>query len=218
MMDKKVIDLEEVVVKFAGDSGDGMQLTGTLFSEAAAKAGNDLATFPDYPAEIRAPQNTVAGVSGFQVHIGKNKIHTSGDHFDVLVAMNPASLKANLKMAKRGATIVVNADAFDDNALKKAGYDNNPLEDNSLEAYQIIKAPISSMTREALSETDADTKTKDKSRNMYALGIVLYLFNKGLETSFEYLEDKFKKKPQIIAYNKLVLEAGYSYEIGRAHV
>ena len=210
-MDRKIVDLEQVVVKFAGDSGDGMQLTGTLFSEAAAKAGNDLATFPDYPAEIRAPQNTVAGVSGFQVHIGERKIHTPGDHFDVLIAMNPASLKANLKMTKRGATIVVNADAFDDDALKKAGYENNPLDDQSLEAYQLIKAPISSMTREALSETDADVKTKDKSRNMFALGIVLYLFNKGLVSTFEYLDDKFKNKQKVSAYNKLVLEAGYSY-------
>ena len=211
IMDKKIVELEQVVVKFAGDSGDGMQLTGTLFSDAAAKAGNDLATFPDYPAEIRAPQNTVAGVSGFQVHIGDSKIHTSGDHFDVLIAMNPASLKANLKMTKRGATIIVNADEFDDNALKKAGYESNPLEDRSLEAYQLIKAPISAMTREALKDTDADIKTKDKSRNMFALGVVLYLFNKDLDSSFEYLNDKFKNKQQVAAYNKLVLEAGYSY-------
>ena len=210
-MDKKIIDFEQVVVKFAGDSGDGMQLTGTLFSEAAAKAGNDLATFPDYPAEIRAPQNTVAGVSGFQVHIGENKIHTSGDHFDVLVAMNPASLKANLKMTKRGAIIVVNADAFDESALKKAGYDSNPLNDDSLEAYQLIKAPVNTLTRETLSQTDADVKTKDKSRNMFALGIVLYLFNKGLDSTFGYLDDKFKKKQQIAGYNKMVLEAGYRY-------
>ena len=210
-MSKKVIDLEQVVVKFAGDSGDGMQLTGTLFSEAAAKTGNDLATFPDYPAEIRAPQNTIAGVSGFQVHIGKNKIHTSGDHYDALVAMNPASLKANLKLTKCGATIIVNADAFDDNALKKAGYENNPLEDGSLESYQLIQAPISSMTREALNETDADMRTKDKSRNMFALGIVLYLFNKGLESTFEYLDEKFENKRQIATYNKMVLKAGYSY-------
>ena len=210
-MDKKIVDLEQVVVKFAGDSGDGMQLTGTLFSEAAAIAGNDLATFPDYPAEIRAPQNTIAGVSGFQVHIGSCKIHTSGDHYDVLVAMNPASLKANLKMTKRGATIVVNSDAFDNDALKKAGYENNPLENNSLYAYQLVKAPISSMTREALRETGADLKTKDRSRNMFALGIMLYLFSKGLESTFAYLDDKFKNKQKIAAYNKLVLEAGYSY-------
>ncbi len=210
-MNKKAVDLEQVVVKFAGDSGDGMQLTGTLFSEAAAKAGNDLATFPDYPAEIRAPQNTVAGVSGFQVHIGTNKIHTSGDRFDVLVAMNPASLKANLKSTKRGATIVVNADAFDAAALAKAGYENNPLEDGSLESYQLIKAPIGSMTKEALSDTEADAKTKEKSRNMFALGIILYLFDKGLESTVEYLDEKFGGKKQIAAYNKLVLEAGYSY-------
>jgi 2-oxoglutarate ferredoxin oxidoreductase subunit alpha len=210
-MDKKIVDFDQVVVKFAGDSGDGMQLTGTLFSEAAAKSGNDLATFPDYPAEIRAPQNTVAGVSGFQVHIGKNKIHTSGDHFDVLVAMNPASLKANLKSTKRGATIIVNLDAFDDQALKKAGYEHNPLEDGSLEAYHLIKAPVSAFTKEALNGTDADAKTKDKSRNMFALGIILYLFNKGLESTFEYLDDKFAKNRQVAKYNKLVLEAGYSY-------
>ena len=210
-MDKRVVNLEQAVIKFAGDSGDGMQLTGTLFSEAAAKAGNDLATFPDYPAEIRAPQNTIAGVSGFQVHIGSCKIHTSGDHYDVLVAMNPASLKANLKMTKRGAIIVVNADAFDDGALSKAGYESNPLDDNSLDAYQLVKAPINHLTREALSETDADVRTKDKSRNMFALGIVLYLFNKSLESTFEYLDDKFKKKQKIAAYNKLVLEAGYHY-------
>ena len=210
-MNKQVVDLSQVVVKFAGDSGDGMQLTGTLFSEAAAIAGNDLATFPDYPAEIRAPQNTIAGVSGFQVHIGSCKIHTSGDHYDVLVAMNPASLKANLKMTKRGAIIVVNADAFDDESLKKAGYQNNPMDDNSLETYQLVKAPISSMTRKALEETDADLKTKDRSRNMFALGIVLYLFNKGLESTFAYLDDKFKNKQKIAAYNKLVLEAGYSF-------
>ena len=210
-MDKKIVELDQVVVKFAGDSGDGMQLAGTLFSEAAAKAGNDLATFPDYPAEIRAPFNTVAGVSGFQVHIGKRKIYTSGDHYDVLIAMNPASLKANIRMVKRGATIIVNADEFDDSALKKAGYETNPLDDKSLEAYQLFKAPISLMTREALAETDADLKTKDRCRNMFALGIVLYLFNKDLNQTFEYLDDKFKKKQQVAKYNKLALEAGYSF-------
>ncbi|MDR2848193.1 MAG: 2-oxoacid:acceptor oxidoreductase subunit alpha [Bacteroidales bacterium] len=213
MNNKNVRDLDEVVIKFAGDSGDGMQLTGTLFSEAAAKSGNDLATFPDYPAEIRAPQNTVSGVSGFQVHIGKNKIHTSGDYYDVLVAMNPASLKANLQNAKRGATIITNLDAFDENALTKAGYAANPLDDGSLESYSVIKAPISSMTREALADVDIDLKTKDKSRNMFALGIILYLFNKTLDSTFEYLDDKFGKKPGVAKNNKLVLEAGYSYAL-----
>jgi 2-oxoglutarate ferredoxin oxidoreductase subunit alpha len=211
MMDKKTVDLDEAVVKFAGDSGDGMQLTGTLFSEAAAKAGNDLATFPDYPAEIRAPQNTVAGVSGFQVHIGKNKIHTSGDRYDVLIAMNPASLKANLKGVGIGATVIVNADAFDGNALSKAGYDSNPLEDGSLESYRLIKAPMSTLTKKALENAEADNKTKDRSRNMFALGIILNLFNMGMESTFEYLDGKFAGKKAIADYNKLVLEAGYSY-------
>jgi 2-oxoglutarate ferredoxin oxidoreductase subunit alpha len=208
---KDVIICDEAVIKFAGDSGDGMQLTGTLFSEAAARSGNDLATFPDYPAEIRAPQNTVAGVSGFQVHIGKNKIHTSGDRYDVLVAMNPASLKANLENTKRGATIILNEDAFDKNALEKSGYTDHPLNDGSLEAYRILKAPISSLTREALADTDADAKAKDKSRNMFVLGILLQLFNKGLDTTLQYLNDKFGKNPQVAHYNKLALEAGYSY-------
>ncbi|MDR1667565.1 MAG: 2-oxoacid:acceptor oxidoreductase subunit alpha [Bacteroidales bacterium] len=208
---KDVIICDEAVIKFAGDSGDGMQLTGTLFSEAAARSGNDLATFPDYPAEIRAPQNTVAGVSGFQVHIGKNKIHTSGDRYDVLVAMNPASLKANLENAKRGATIIVNEDAFDRNALEKSGYTSHPLNDGSLEAYRILKAPISALTREALADTDADIKTKDKSRNMFVLGILLQLFDKELDATRQYLDDKFGKKPLVAHYNRLALEAGYSY-------
>ncbi|MDR1865705.1 MAG: 2-oxoacid:acceptor oxidoreductase family protein, partial [Bacteroidales bacterium] len=209
-MNRNVVDLDQAVIKFAGDSGDGMQLTGTLFSETAARTGNDLATFPDYPAEIRAPQNTVAGVSGFQVHIGNNKIHTSGDYFDVLVAMNPASLKANLKWTKRGGTVIVNADAFDGQSVAKAGYSANPLEDGSMDGYHVLKAPVGSLTREALSGTDADVKTKDKSRNMFALGMILNLFNKSPESAFTYLEEKFGKKPQTVRYNKLVLEAGYS--------
>ena len=155
---KKIIEREDVVVKFVGDSGDGMQLSGTLFSDSAALAGNDLATFPDYPAEIRAPHNTIAGVSGFQVHIGSSKVHTTGDQCDVLVAMNPASLKSNLKWAKIGATLSVDADSFDDKAIEKAGYKTNPLEDGSLEKFNLIKAPISSMTKESLVELTTDNK------------------------------------------------------------
>ncbi|MDR0713800.1 MAG: 2-oxoacid:acceptor oxidoreductase subunit alpha [Bacteroidales bacterium] len=206
-----IFNIEEAVIKFAGDSGDGMQLTGTLFSEAAARSGNDLATFPDYPAEIRAPQNTEAGVSGFQVHIGRNKIHTSGDHCNVLVAMNPASLKANLENTKRGATIIVNEDAFDRNALDKSGYTSHPLDDGSLEAYRVFKAPVSRLTREALSDTGADVKSMDKSRNMFVLGILLQLFNKSLASTLKYLDDKFGKNPQVLNNNRLALEAGYSY-------
>ena len=144
---QKVVELENVVVRFAGDSGDGMQLTGALFSDAAAIAGNDFATFPDYPAEIRAPQGTVSGVSGFQIHFGHKEIFTSGDLADVLVAMNPAPLKKNLIWVKEGGTIIVDTDTFTDKALAKAGYTENPLSDGSLSEYKVIQAPISEMTK-----------------------------------------------------------------------
>ncbi len=206
-----VIEKEAVVVKFVGDSGDGMQLSGTLFSDTAALAGLDLATFPDYPAEIRAPHNTIAGVSGFQVHVGAKKIETTGDNCDVLVAMNPASLKSNLKWAKPGATIIVDADAFDEPAFKKAGYSVNPLEDGSLSKYNLVKAPISSFTRETLKDSGLDTKTAEKSKNMFALGIMYHLFSWDFSATYLFFEKKFKNKPQIIAANRKVLEAGYSY-------
>jgi 2-oxoglutarate/2-oxoacid ferredoxin oxidoreductase subunit alpha len=206
-----LLELDQIVVKFVGDSGDGMQLTGTLFSDAAVKEGNDLATFPDYPAEIRAPHNTVAGVSGFQVHIGKNKIHTSGDLCDVLVAMNPASLKANLKWTKPGATIIVDADAFEEPAISKAGYESNPLENDSLSKYYVIKAPISSLTKEALIDLNLGNKMVEKTRNMFALGITLFLFNHSLETTIENIKVKFKKNPGIADANIIVLKAGYNY-------
>ncbi|NWJ52131.1 MAG: 2-oxoacid:acceptor oxidoreductase subunit alpha [Bacteroidetes bacterium] len=208
---KNIIERDDVVVKFVGDSGDGMQLTGTLFSDTAALAGNDLATYPDYPAEIRAPHNTVAGVSGYQVHIGHNKIHTSGDLCDVLVAMNPASLKANLKWAKTGATIIVDADSFDDETISKAGYSTNPLHDTTLSAFNVVRAPITSMTKEALVKLNLDAKTAEKSRNMFALGIICHLFNWNVATTEEILAQRFKSKPQSIAGNKIVIEAGYSY-------
>lgn len=211
MAEKKVIEREDVVVKFVGDSGDGMQLTGTLFSDAAALAGNDLATFPDYPAEIRAPHNTVAGVSGFQVHIGKTKIHSSGDMCDVLVAMNPASLRSNMKWAKLGATIIIDVDSFEEEAIKKAGYTSNPLEDGSLSQYNLIKAPITSITRESIKELSSETKVADRSRNMFALGIVNYLFSRNLEDVKHFIDKKFNKKPQVAQINKVVLEAGYNF-------
>jgi 2-oxoglutarate ferredoxin oxidoreductase subunit alpha len=206
-----LLELDQIVVKFVGDSGDGMQLTGTLFSDAAVKEGNDLATFPDYPAEIRAPHNTVAGVSGFQVHIGKNKVHTSGDLCDVLVAMNPASLKANLKWTKPGATIIVDADTFVDEAISKAGYESNPLENDSLSKYYVIKAPVSSLTKEALANLSLSSKSVEKTRNMVALGITLYLFNRPLETTIENIKAKFKKNAAVADANIIVLKAGYNY-------
>jgi 2-oxoglutarate ferredoxin oxidoreductase subunit alpha len=209
--ENKVVEKKDVVVKFVGDSGDGMQLTGSLFSDTTAIAGNDLATFPDYPAEIRAPQNTVAGVSGFQIHFGREKIHTSGDMVDVLIAMNPASLRANLKWAKTGATIIVDVDAFEPKSIAKAGYEVNPLEDGSLGNYNLIKAPVSLLTKEALAGMQVDMKTASKSKNMFALGIVFYIFNRNFDHADSFLEKKFSKKPLIVEVNKKVLRAGYNY-------
>ncbi|MEI7662405.1 MAG: 2-oxoacid:acceptor oxidoreductase family protein, partial [Bacteroidota bacterium] len=208
---RPVIEREEVVVKFVGDSGDGMQLSGTMFSDVAAIVGNDLATFPDFPAEIRAPQNTVAGVSGFQVHMGSSKIFTTGDLVDVLVAMNPASLKSNLKWAKIGATILTDTDAYDEKTIEKAGYKSNPLTDGSLESFNMVKAPITTLTKESLKELGTDTKTAERSKNMFALGMLYYIFNRDLVPSFKYFDEKFKKKPELIKINKIVLQAGYNY-------
>jgi 2-oxoglutarate ferredoxin oxidoreductase subunit alpha len=205
------IEKEDVVVKFVGDSGDGMQLAGTLFSDTAALQGLDLATFPDYPAEIRAPHNTIPGVSGFQVRIGRKKIETTGDEVDVLVAMNPASLKSNLKWTRKGATLIVDADSFDEAAIKKAGYSSNPLDDDSLNGYNLVKAPISSLTREAVKPLGFDFKTADKTRNVFALGIVYHLVSWKPDSTIEYFKIKFKKKPDLIEANKAVLEGGLIY-------
>jgi 2-oxoglutarate/2-oxoacid ferredoxin oxidoreductase subunit alpha len=204
-------DRDSVVIKFAGDSGDGMQLAGTLFSDTAAVLGNDLFTFPDYPAEIRAPHNTPAGVSGFQVQIGREKIFFSGDLCDVLVAMNPASLKTNLKWVKPGGTIIVDSDAFNQKALEKSGYQSNPLEDGTLDGYKIIPAPVSSLTHNSLSDKDVSSKTADRSRNMFALGIVTYLFSQDPETTFKFIDRKFPDKPLVSEINKTVLSAGYNF-------
>ena len=216
------VEKQDVVVKFVGDSGDGMQLIGTLFSDSAALAGNDLATFPDYPAEIRAPHNTVAGVSGFQIHVGQKRISTSGDLCDVLVAMNPASLKANLKWAQKGATIIVDADTFTDETLQKAGYATNPLIDGSLTSYNLVAAPISSLTRKALEPAGLDVKTMDKTRNMFALGMIYFICDRVMPPTYHFFEAKFKKKPQMIEVNKTVLRAGYDYadtaEIVESHI
>ena len=207
----KIVDKQRVVVKFVGDSGDGMQLTGTLFSDTFAVEGSDIATFPDYPAEIRAPHNTIAGVSGFQVHVGKEILNT-GDSCDVLVAMNPASLKANLKWAKKGATIIVDTDTFEDAAIKKAGYEENPLENDSLSSYIVLKTPITRLTREAVKPIfGEDRKAADKCRNMFALGMIFFIFDKKLDHTFAYLERKFAKKPEIVEANKAVLRAGVAY-------
>lgn len=207
----KVVELERVVVRFAGDSGDGMQLTGSLFSDAAAIAGNDFATFPDYPAEIRAPQGTVSGVSGFQIHFGHTEIHTSGDQADVLVAMNPAPLKKNLLWVKDGGTIIVDTDTFTEKALIKAGYQTNPLEDKSLADYNIIQAPISSLTKKSVEDLGMDNKMIMKSRNMFALGVMFFIFNRDFSTADDFFEKKFKKNPLVVESNKRILRAGYNF-------
>lgn len=207
----KVIDLDSVVIRFAGDSGDGMQLTGSLFSDAAALSGNVFATFPDYPAEIRAPQGTIAGVSGYQVHIGRKTIHTSGDLSDVLVAMNPASLKSNLKWMKPGGTIIVDTDAFNEKSLERAGYTSNPLETKELDGYRIIKAPITQMARDSVKDLGIDHKTASKSRNMFALGLLYYIFNIDFSHTINFFRKKFKKNELVVEANTKVLMAGYHY-------
>jgi len=207
----KVVELEHAVIRFSGDSGDGMQLTGNLFSDSTAFAGNDFATFPDYPAEIRAPQGTVSGVSGFQIHFGHTDIHTSGDQADVLVAMNPASLKANLKWVQPNGIIIVDTDAFTEKNLEKAGYKSNPLTDNSLNGYLVVQAPISTLTKEAVKEMALDNKSAMKSKNMFALGMVFYMFNRDYTKTFSFFEQKFKKNPLVVEANKKVLEAGYNF-------
>lgn len=210
---KNVIELEEVVVKFAGDSGDGMQLTGNQFSDASASFGNDLLTFPDYPSEIRAPQGTIAGVSGFQVHIGRKEIQTPGDQADVLVALNPAALKTNMKWIKPGATIIIDIDNFDNKHYKKAGYVEDPLHDESLKGFNLIKAPITSLSRSTVSslELGIDQKTADKTRNQFVMGLLFWLFNRDVKIGEDFIAKKFEKKPHLVTVNKSVLEAGYNY-------
>ena len=206
-----VRELEDVVVKFVGDSGDGMQLTGTIFSDVAALSGNDLATFPDFPAEIRAPHNTIAGVSGFQMHMGKRKIYTSGDMCDVIVAMNPASLRANLKWAKPGATLVVDSSSFEGKAIEKAGYMENPLEDGSLDDYRVIKAPIADLTKESLAEMGIDKRMAARTKNMFVLGLMFFLFGRELDKPRAFLREKFAGKSDVIKANETAMQAGYDY-------
>ncbi len=207
----KVIELDQVVVKFAGDSGDGMQLTGNQFSDTSAFIGNDLSTFPDYPSEIRAPQGTVAGVSGFQVHIGHKEVSTPGDQADVLVAMNPAALKANMKWIKDGATIIIDIDNFDNKHYKKAGYTEDPLHDDSLDGYNLVKAPISMLSRNVAMKEGLDNKGADKTRNQFVAGLLYWLFNRDIKIGEEFLKKKFSSKPVLVKANIAVLHEGYNY-------
>ncbi len=206
-----LIEKENVVIRFSGDSGDGMQLTGMQFSNTSALFGNDVSTFPDYPAEIRAPQGTIGGVSGFQLHFGSSQITTPGDFCDVLVAMNPAALKANLRWVKPGGTIIVNIDAFNDKNLEKAGYTSNPLPEYKQGDYNIIEAPITQLTQDAMKEITADNKSVLRTRNMFALGMTYFMFDRPLDHTLKFFDQKFGKKPEVVQSNKMVLEAGFHY-------
>lgn len=209
---QKTLKLNNVVIRFSGDSGDGMQLTGTLFSDTSALLGNSVSTFPDFPSEIRAPQGTVAGVSGFQVHIGSQSVNTPGDFCDILVAMNPAALIANAKWMKKGGTAILDADEFDQKKMERAGFKTlDPVEELKLQDYNVIFAPISSLTKEALADSGLEGKAILRSKNMFALGICYYLFNFSLEHTEAYFQLKFGKKPEIVEANKKVLHGGYNY-------
>ena len=211
-MQHKVIDAKDVVIRFAGDSGDGMQLTGSLFADMSAIFGNGLSTFPDYPAEIRAPHGTVSGVSGFQVHIGSENVNTPGDFCDLLVAMNPAALKANAKWLKRTAMVLLDSDTFDEEGLKRAGLSDDPIAEMHIEDRAIIAAPITTLTAESLKDSGLDRKTVAKCKNMFTLGMACYIYNRPMEYIFQYLEKKFgKKKPELIEPNKKVLKDGFNY-------
>jgi len=212
-MQKEVV-LQDVVIKFAGDSGDGMQLTGQQFTNNTALLGIDLATFPDFPAEIRAPLGTLPGVSGFQIHFSSNRVYTPGDICDVLVAMNAAALKVNLKGLKKGGKIIANIEGFDTKNLRLAAYPDgvNPLEDGSLDGYDLTKVDVTKLTREALKAyTELGIKERDRAKNMFVLGMIYWLYNRDLDTTIEYLKDKFKKKESILNSNIDVLKAGYFY-------
>lgn len=205
-------EIQDVVIRFSGDSGDGMQLTGTLFSDTSALMGNSISTFPDFPAEIRAPQGTVSGVSGFQVHIGSSLVINPGDYCDVLVVMNPAALKANFQWLKKSATIICDADKFDEKGVVKAGFKTmDPFTELCLQDYNIVMAPIESMTRDALAETGLDAKTISKCKNMLALGICYYMFDRTTEHTFAYLTKKFARKPEVAKANILAIKAGMNY-------
>ncbi len=203
--------LDKVVIKFAGDSGDGMQLAGTLFTDTTANLGNQIATFPDYPSEIRAPQGTVAGVSGFQVHFGTAGVHSIGDAPDVLIAMNPAALKANLINLKSKCTIIVDGDSFSKKTIEKAGFETNPLEDGSLGDYQVIEAPVTSLTKTSIADLGLDNKSVIRCKNMFALGMVFWLFNEPLEQTIDFFNQKFGKKPLIAQANITVLKTGHNF-------
>src|SRR5438552_8888500 len=208
---KPVTTLPSVTIRFAGDSGDGMQLAGTQFTDTSALLGNDISTLPDFPAEIRAPAGTLAGVSGFQIHFSSTDIYTPGDQVNALVAMNPAALRTNVRSVKGDGIVIVNEDAFTPKDVAKAGYASNPLEDGSLQHYRVIKVPINKLTAAAAKDTGLGAKDIDRCKNMFALGLVYWLYGRPVEPTVEYIKSKFGKKPAVEQANTLALKAGYAF-------
>src|SRR5437764_4574907 len=203
----RVEEIDSATIRLAGDSGDGMQLAGTQFTNTSAILGNDISTLPDFPAEIRAPAGTLAGVSGFQVHFSSHDIHTPGDRLNTLVAMNPAALKTNLKDLEPGGILIVNSDAFGTGDLHKAGYKSNPLEDGSLKGYKIFKIPINKLNREAVSEMKLSPREADRCKNFFALGLVYWLYERPLEPTLRWIREKFAKNPAVLAATTRTLKA-----------
>ena len=203
--------IEQAVIRFAGDSGDGMQVTGSQFTNTVALYGNDIATFPDYPAEIRAPAGTEPGVSGFQLNFSSGEVHTPGDSVDVLIAMNPAALKVNIGDLKPNGILIVNSDSFKENDLRKARLTTNPIEDHSLDKFRVFPVELQRLTRAALQHLGLDAKAMDRCKNFFALGMCYWLYNRSMEPTVRWIEDKFKKKALLVEANKLALKAGYSY-------
>lgn len=210
---KSIEERDDVIIRFAGDSGDGMQLTGNQFTSTTAHLGNDVSTFPDYPSEIRAPAGTLGGVSGFQIHFSSRDIQTPGDTLSVLVAMNPAALKTNVGDLDPGGIIVTNTDAFTPQNLAKANYETNPLEDDQvLKKYQVFNIPITSLTLKALENIEGlSTKQAERAKNFFALGLMFWLYDRPLDVTINWIENKFKKSPQIVEANRLALKTGYFY-------
>jgi 2-oxoglutarate/2-oxoacid ferredoxin oxidoreductase subunit alpha len=211
ILGRKRETIDEAVIRFCGDSGDGMQITGSQFTNTVALYGNDLATFPDYPAEIRAPAGTLPGVSGFQVHFSSSNVYTPGDSVDVLIAMNPAALKMNLPDLKTNGILIVNSDDFAESDLRKAQITVSPLEDHSLDGYRLFAVQLTKLTRAALKDVGLDAKSMDRCKNFFALGMCYWLYNRSMEPTLRYLDDKFKNKPQLVTANKLAMQAGYSF-------
>jgi 2-oxoglutarate/2-oxoacid ferredoxin oxidoreductase subunit alpha len=211
ILGRKRETIDKAVIRFCGDSGDGMQITGSQFTNTVALYGNDLATFPDYPAEIRAPAGTLPGVSGFQVHFSSSNVSTPGDSVDVLIAMNPAALKMNLPDLKTNGILIVNSDDFKETDLRKAQITVSPLEDHSLDGYRLFAVELTKLTRAALKEVGLDAKSMDRCKNFFALGMCYWLYNRSMEPTLRWLDEKFKNKPQLVSANKLAMQAGYSF-------